>query len=71
MARFLLIKQDSDGVFLYRFAEDGTCVGDTRHVGVDEAQEQARSEYGGMLSDWTSVPETVNDEMEFARETLK
>ena len=54
--RVLLIEERNDGVFLDRFADDGSSAGDTWHVDVAEAKAQAEAEYGGMLTEWNPVP---------------
>jgi hypothetical protein len=37
-ALFLVIQEEPDGLFLYRYGAQGTCVGDTWHTNVDEAR---------------------------------
>src|SRR6185436_12703818 len=60
-ASFLIIETKSDGVFLYRFAENGTFVGDTWHRDVDEAKLQAATEYEASTDAWESIPDDVKD----------
>lgn len=46
------IEENIDGVFLFRFSADGQVVGDTWHMSVEEAKEQAIYEYGALLGEW-------------------
>ena len=62
VAASVAIVEKPDGVFLYRFAEDGQEVGDTWHRNVGEAKEQAQYEFGNLLTDWIPVPREVKDE---------
>lgn len=55
------IEEKPDGVFLFRFTEMGAVVGDTWHMNVEEAQHQARYEFGELLSEWKPVPPEVED----------
>lgn len=57
----LLIDNKLSGIFLFRYAQNGEVVGDTWHTSIDEAKEQADSEYGDFISEWVSVPDTVKD----------
>lgn len=61
----IAIEEKTDGVFLLRFTADGQVVGDTWHMTVEEAKEQARFEFGALVSDWTSVPAHVEDLLSF------
>ena len=61
----LVIEEKSEGVFLSRFTADGQEVGDTWHRSAEEAQEQARFEYGELLGDWKLVPADVDDVVSF------
>jgi hypothetical protein len=49
-AAILSIEVEGDGVFLCRFAADGAFAGDTWHQTVEEAQEQAKFEFGNAIS---------------------
>ena len=64
--RVLAIEVTPDGIFLFRFAEDGSSAGDTWHANVDDAKHQAAYEYGNALSEWVEVPEGVTDVVAFA-----
>ena len=64
--RVVVIEEDPDGFFLYRYTEDGRAVGDTWHQSVDEAKEQAAFEYGHLLTGWRNVPPDVVDPVAFA-----
>ena len=46
-------------VFLFRYDALGNFAGDTWHLSIDEAKEQAESEYGDAVSAWTSLPEGI------------
>jgi len=59
------IEEKPDGVFLFRFTADGQVVGDTWHMTVEEAQQQARFEFPNLLSEWKSVPDDVDDLIAF------
>ena len=61
----IAIEEKPDGVFLFRFTADGQVVGDTWHMTVEEAQQQARFEFPDLLSDWKSVPADVEDVVAF------
>ena len=64
--RILLIEEKPDGIFLYRFAQDESYGGDTWHMSLEEAKEQAEYEYGESLGEWRDVPENVKDPVTFA-----
>lgn len=57
----LVIFQRPDGNFLERFGGDGQAVGDTWHLSVEDAEEQARLEYGEVVGRWQSVPIEISD----------
>ena len=61
----IAIEEKPDGVFLFRFTADGQVVGDTWHMTVQEAKQQAHFEFGDLLSDWKSVPADVEDLVSF------
>lgn len=46
-------------VFLFRYDALGDLAGDTWHLSIDEAKEQAESEYGDAVSAWMSLPEGI------------
>ena len=60
--RALVIEEQADGVTLDRYALDGSPAGDTWHMSIEEAKEQAQDEYDGLLSDWRSVPAEIGRE---------
>jgi hypothetical protein len=65
-ASVLFIDETEGGAaFLYRFAADGTEVGDTWHASVGDTREQANYEFRD-LSDWCEVPIGVCDIVAFA-----
>lgn len=64
--RILLVEEEQDGFSLYRFTEDGKCVGDTWHLTLEDAYDQAQFEYRNELGDWKQVPESIEDPLVFA-----
>jgi len=46
-------EEDSPGCMIYRFRDDGTCVGDTWHENLAAARHRAQYEYGFTDSDWS------------------
>jgi hypothetical protein len=71
--RVLLIVKRPDGVFLDRYDENGRPAGDTWHMSVQDAQDQAEEEYEGMLTEWREVPPTIDDDalLRFALSSLE
>jgi len=61
----IIIEQKPDGVFLYRYTADGRVVGDTWHMTVDDAKEQAHYEYGDSILPWKLVPADTADVVAF------
>lgn len=57
--RVLLIAQRVDGFFLERLTDRGELVGATQHDTMDEAMDQAYSEYDA-ISDWRLCPDDTN-----------
>lgn len=66
----LLIEEKPEGVFLFRFNKDKICCGDTWHLSVDDAKEQAVYEYEGLLSEWHNVPTNIDDAVGFALDQM-
>lgn len=60
--RVAIIDAGSEGVFLDRFTDDGSSVGDTWHQSVEDAKAQAITEYDGVLSEWSELPSQLDDE---------
>ncbi len=69
-ARFLVIEENQDGIFLYRYGLGGNFVGDTWHMNVDDAKHQASYEYGESVNDWADVPPEVEDVVAFGLNQL-
>jgi hypothetical protein len=67
-AALLVIDSAHDGTFLYRFSERGDFAGDTWHGSVDEAEQQARFEYGPLT--WEEGSPVPSDAHEFAMSVL-
>jgi hypothetical protein len=42
----VILETTTDGTFLFRYAADGTFAGDTWHIDVDDARDQATYEFG-------------------------
>ncbi len=61
----LVIEQDPEGVFLFRFTADRRCVGDTWHKSADAAKDQAAFEFDDLLTQWKEVPAEVTDPVAF------
>lgn len=59
------IERGNRSYFLIRYAADGTYAGDTWHLTVDEALEQASYEFGDALGRWIDVPPDVDDARAF------
>jgi hypothetical protein len=53
-------------VFLYRMTKHGESGGDTWHQSVEDAQHQAKYEYGDAVGAWNEIPADVPDAREFA-----
>lgn len=68
---YLVIEANPDGVFLYRYDNNGECVGDTWHMNVDDAKHQAEYEYESLLQEWQDVPAEVEDVSAFGLARLK
>ncbi|MBI1877522.1 MAG: hypothetical protein HYR94_04705 [Chloroflexi bacterium] len=64
--RVFVIEEKSEGVFLFRFAADGSFGGDTWHMSIDDAKNQAAYEYGDMLGRWEQIPPEVTNVVAFA-----
>jgi hypothetical protein len=65
--RVLILEvKPEEGTFLYRYAPNGECAGDTWHPDVEEAKHQAVFEYGDALGCWREIPDEVWDEVEYA-----
>jgi hypothetical protein len=60
-AHLLVIKEEPDGVLLYRYNSRGECVGDTWHLNIDDAKYQATYEYDDLAPDWQDVPQEIKD----------
>ncbi len=69
-ARFLVIEENADGVFLFRYGVDGGFVGDTWHMNIDDAKHQASYEYGESVEEWADVPPDVEDVVAFGLSRL-
>jgi len=62
---FLLLEQRTEGVFLFRYGSQGQCVGDTWHMSVQDAMDQAAFEYPDTALDWQDIPAEVADAVHF------
>lgn len=57
----LLIEERSDGVFLVRLTSKGEFAGDTWHLSLEDAKEQALNEFGAGEQDWRQLPQGLQD----------
>lgn len=60
----LIIEEDNketNGFFLYRYTKNGEVAGDTWHVNLEDAKQQAVFEYTDCLANWSIEPEPVSD----------
>jgi hypothetical protein len=62
----LLLPDGESGAMLFRYTAHGDMAGDTWHLSMDDAREQAAHEYEGALEPWIAVPGDVADAHEFA-----
>jgi transposase len=58
---FLVIQENKDGIFLYRYDAKGECIGDTWHLNIEDAKNQARHEYGNAVQEWEAVKPEADD----------
>lgn len=65
-AVLLIVPDREAGFLLYRYTRECEFAGDTWHMTLDEAKEQAAFEFSECLSPWRSVPENVSDAVNFA-----
>jgi hypothetical protein len=61
LADVLIMEEKPEGVFLYRYTEQGQFGGDTWHQKVDDAVAQSEFEFGLSPDDWKPIPEGVED----------
>jgi hypothetical protein len=54
-ADLLVIEERPEGVFLFRYTSDGEFGGDTWHLSVAEARDQAAHEYGDRVGTWQAL----------------
>lgn len=69
-ARFLVIENDANGFFLNRFDDRGNCVGDTWHVTIDDAINQALYEFETPPQNWVVLPANLDDVVKFGLNEL-
>ena len=62
----LVADDDGPGAMVFRYTAHGELGGDTWHVSVDDALEQADFEYGDAVLGWEDVPADVADAHDFA-----
>lgn len=68
--KVLLIRANKSGIFLERFTSNGELTGDTWHMSVEDAQEQAQFEYQVPISQWKEIPLEQKDPVAFALKAL-
>lgn len=60
-----IIEEGSDGIFLKRYDQKGRCVGDTWHMSLEDAKQQAIFEHGAAIVGWKEIPSGVTDAVSF------
>lgn len=68
--QILIIEEQDDGIFLYRYTLDGRFGGDTWHATMEDAKHQASYEYGEAVGEWHAIPPEVKESLEYARSRL-
>ena len=68
--QLLIIEEQDDGIFLYRFTMDGGFGGDTWHATMEDAKHQASYEYGEAVGEWRVIPPEAKDSLEYARSRM-
>jgi hypothetical protein len=68
---FLVLEETPDGTFLYRYDAKGQCVGDTWHLTIDAAKDQAACEYKGALGTWQDIAPEIEDAVALGIASLK
>jgi hypothetical protein len=66
-ARLLVIQEQPDGFFLYRYSGDGDFAGDTWHASLEDAFGQAAFEFSVPPGDWAAIPPEQPDAVKFLR----
>ena len=62
----LIVDTGREGCMLFRYSAHGEMCGDTPHDSTQQAETQARIEYGDALFPWIEVPTDVVDAHAFA-----
>jgi hypothetical protein len=62
----LILEDEGNRAFLYRYTLKGEFVGDTWHPTVDEARQQATYEYEDSLGEWKEMPPHIDTTDYFA-----
>jgi hypothetical protein len=68
---FIIIEEDPEGVFLFRYDSKGKCVGDTWHQTIEDAKDQAAYEYEDALGAWQTVPPELEDVVAYGVTSLR
>jgi hypothetical protein len=61
----ILAAGDEASVMLYRYRWDGEFCGDTSHISLKDAQDQAVHDYGTALEPWLPLPSEVTNPHEY------
>src|SRR5262245_48120558 len=61
-ADVLLIEAKEDGIYLYRITKEGKFINDTWHKTLDEAKQQAKTEFDNDPGRWKNVPDAYSDQ---------
>lgn len=67
LAKLLVIDEDSEGIFLIRYAADGSFAGDTWHPSLEEAEEQVSYEFGERFTAWEELGSESFDPLSLLR----
>jgi hypothetical protein len=73
LPQILVVEAQPDEAMLFRYTAGGADCGDTWHLTVDDAKEQAAWEYEGVLGVWTAAPPTCSqlaDALRYAQSLL-
>jgi hypothetical protein len=64
--KVLVLEEEPDGWFLYRYASDGTAAGDTWHSSRADVQAQIEFEFDELVSEWFEIPDSETNAARFA-----
>ena len=67
----MMTRAPYEGVFLYRYTDEGKPAGDTWHANIEDAEHQLAFEFGSEVGAWIEVPPEVKDEVDFGLTVLR